>query len=394
VLPTPALALHAMAAGGPAIMVTGSHIPADRNGLKFYTPQGEITKDDEQGILAALTDEVPAGSAAAEDGFAAAGDRYRQRYRHFLPPETLSGWSIGVFEHSSVARDLLVSLFTRAGADVARLGRSERFVAVDTEATGDPVFASCRRWIADYRLDAIVSTDGDADRPLVIDAEGRFLRGDALGLIAAQLCGAESIVTPVTSNSALETAGGIKRIRRTKVGSPFVVAGMDAARASGERLVVGFEANGGVLLGADARIGGASLAALPTRDSILPILAVFATAAARGQGLGETVAGLGLSQTTSDRIAGVASEDSAEFLRRLTKDTAYPARFFAGAGKPVGLSSIDGPRFRLSGGEIVHYRPSGNAPELRCYVEAASEDRARWLLGWAMGAARDAMAGG
>ena len=35
-LPTPALALEAMRLGVPAIMVTGSHIPADRNGLKFY----------------------------------------------------------------------------------------------------------------------------------------------------------------------------------------------------------------------------------------------------------------------------------------------------------------------------------------------------------------------
>src|SRR5690606_12405170 len=40
-LPTPALALHALAKGGAAIMVTGSHIPADRNGLKFYLPSGE-----------------------------------------------------------------------------------------------------------------------------------------------------------------------------------------------------------------------------------------------------------------------------------------------------------------------------------------------------------------
>jgi phosphomannomutase len=39
-LPTPALALAAMTEGASAIMVTGSHIPDDRNGLKFYTPGG------------------------------------------------------------------------------------------------------------------------------------------------------------------------------------------------------------------------------------------------------------------------------------------------------------------------------------------------------------------
>ena len=53
-LPTPALALAAMRAGRAAIMVTGSHIPADRNGLKFYLPSGEISKADEAAILGAL----------------------------------------------------------------------------------------------------------------------------------------------------------------------------------------------------------------------------------------------------------------------------------------------------------------------------------------------------
>src|SRR5829696_5671728 len=51
-LPTPALAYHGMRSAIPAIMVTGSHIPEDRNGLKFYRAEGEIDKNDEAGILA------------------------------------------------------------------------------------------------------------------------------------------------------------------------------------------------------------------------------------------------------------------------------------------------------------------------------------------------------
>src|SRR6476619_4701097 len=41
-LPTPALAFEALNRRAPAVMVTGSHIPADRNGLKFYSAGGEI----------------------------------------------------------------------------------------------------------------------------------------------------------------------------------------------------------------------------------------------------------------------------------------------------------------------------------------------------------------
>jgi phosphomannomutase len=44
ILPTPALAFYAQNHGMPAIMVTGSHIPFDRNGIKFYRADGEITK--------------------------------------------------------------------------------------------------------------------------------------------------------------------------------------------------------------------------------------------------------------------------------------------------------------------------------------------------------------
>jgi hypothetical protein len=45
VLPTPALALYAMGQNAGALMITGSHIPDDRNGVKFYRPDGEIDKD-------------------------------------------------------------------------------------------------------------------------------------------------------------------------------------------------------------------------------------------------------------------------------------------------------------------------------------------------------------
>ena len=49
-IPSPAVALYGIANHVPAIMVTGSHIPADRNGIKFNKSAGEILKADEAGI--------------------------------------------------------------------------------------------------------------------------------------------------------------------------------------------------------------------------------------------------------------------------------------------------------------------------------------------------------
>ena len=384
-LPTPALALHAMALGGAAIMVTGSHIPADRNGLKFYVPTGEISKDDEAGIAAALLDEVPEGSSATVDQYPQAGDRYRQRYRHLLGTEALAGWRVGVFEHSSVARDLLVSLLTRAGATVVRLGRSETFVPVDTEAFSDAIFAPRHDWIAQHHLDAIVSTDGDGDRPLVIDATGEFVRGDVLGLIAARFVGVSKVVTPVTSNSAIEGVGWFTEVERTRVGSPFVIAGMQALGETGA--VVGFEANGGTLLGSDVIIDNRVLSALPTRDAVLPILAVLATAHRMGMSLNELVKSLPVRAALSDRLTEVPSERSAEFLRNLRDEPGFATAFFEPVGEVQSVSAIDGLRFGLASGDTVHYRASGNAPELRCYVEGITAERAEELLQWGLEAA-------
>jgi phosphomannomutase len=371
-----------MALGGAAIMVTGSHIPADRNGLKFYLPGGEISKADEAGIAAALHDEVPEGPAAAVDEYPQAGDRYRQRYRGLLGAAALQGWRIGVFEHSSVARDLLVSFLTRAGAEVVRLARSETFVPVDTEAFSDAIFAPRFEWIARHRLDAIVSTDGDGDRPLVIDATGEFVRGDVLGLIAAHFAGVSKVVTPVTSNSAIEGVGWFTEVERTKVGSPYVIAAMQQLGQMGA--VVGFEANGGTLLGSDVVIGSHPLSALPTRDAVLPILAVLAMAKGRGLSLAGFVKSLPVRAALSDRLTEVPPERSAELLRRLAEE---PAQFFAPIGEVQSVSTVDGLRFSLASGDTIHYRPSGNAPELRCYVEGVTPERAEELLRWGLAAA-------
>ncbi len=115
------------------------------------------------------------------------------------------------------------------GARTVPLGRATSFIPVDTEALREEDEALARQWAAEQTLDAIVSTDGDADRPLISDARGAFLRGDLIGAITAKSLGADAIVTPVTSNSALETSGAFARVLRTRVGSPYVIEGMAEA---------------------------------------------------------------------------------------------------------------------------------------------------------------------
>ncbi|KFL30838.1 hypothetical protein JP75_12670 [Devosia riboflavina] len=380
-VPTPALALQAMTTQSAAVMITGSHIPADRNGLKFYKPAGEVSKSDEQGIVAALSDaDVPDYDESVLDEFEETLEAYRDRCVDLLPVGALEGVRVGVFEHSTVSRELMGEVLAALGAQVVSLGRSDVFVPVDTEAFSDALFAPLPGWVRDQKLDAIISADGDADRPLVMDGSGNFVRGDALGLLAARFLDAKTVVTPVTSNSAIEHTGYFDQVVRTRVGSPFVVAEMEKAEK-----VVGFEANGGTFVG-----NGFDLMALPTRDAILPAIAVLGLAAREKISVAELVSRLPLQVAVADRLQNVPAERSGPFLDRLQKDAAYAAEVFA-PNEIADVNAIDGLQFHLTSGETVHFRASGNAPELRSYVEAGTEARAKELLAWSMAALEKAV---
>ena len=391
-LPTPALALEGFRLGACAVMVTGSHIPQDRNGLKFYRPDGEITKADEAAILAALGDVGAVGAMTAVPATLEPGalDRYRSRYSEVFPADALAGARIAVYQQSSVARDLLSDLLGRFGAEIVPIGRSETFVPIDTEAHRPEDIAFIREVMAAGSYDALVTTDGDADRPLVADATGRILRGDVLGLITARFLGADAVVVPVTAGSAIEHAGGFRRVLRTRVGSPFVIAGMAQAQAEGAGITVGFEANGGFLLGSDVTIAGKTLSALPTRDAMLPILATLAAARQAGLTLADLVTSLNAGETASDRLPEVPSERSGPFLRQLGED-AFRQNFFRPVGTPLSVDTQDGVRVGLDGTRTIHFRPSGNAPELRCYAEAGTLAQAEDLVRWGLAAAAAAM---
>ncbi|GJD31768.1 Phosphoglucosamine mutase [Methylobacterium adhaesivum] len=392
-LPTPALALEGFRRGACAIMVTGSHIPQDRNGLKFYRPDGEISKTDEAAIVAALERVGKEGTVGPDVPATSDSDvveRYRRRYRAAFASTLLAGLRVAVYQQSSVARDLLVELLEGFGARAVPIGRSETFVPIDTEAHRPEDIAFIREAMTCGAFDALVTTDGDADRPLVADATGRILRGDVLGLVTARYLDAAAVVVPVTAGSAIERAGGFRRVLRTRVGSPFVIAGMEEMTRDGAGTVVGFEANGGFLLGSDITLADGTLPALPTRDAMLPILATLASARDGGLTLAALVASLNAGETASGRLPDTPSARSDALLRRLG-EAAFRTRFLEPVGTSRSVDTQDGVRIELTAGQTIHFRASGNAPELRCYAEAASATEAETLVDWGLKAAADAI---
>jgi len=307
-LPTPALTYFALTQGKGSMMVTGSHIPFDRNGYKTNTSKGELLKQHE-GPVTAHVGEVRQrlyGQAAAESAFGADGcfkggpralaevapgarTAYKERYRAYFG-RALEGLRLLMYQHSAVGRDLVAEILEELGAEVVRCGRSETFVPIDTENIDAEQLAAIQALVdaEPGRIDAVVSTDGDSDRPLICGVDGerraRFFSGDLVGMVVAEALEADAVVVPISCNDAIDRGALAGRLEpKTKIGSPFVIAGMEAAQAAGKQRVCGWEANGGFLTG--SAIG--TLRALPTRDAVLPIVCVLAAARKAGARLEE-----------------------------------------------------------------------------------------------------------
>lgn len=450
-LPTPALTSFAMERGKGSIMITGSHIPFDRNGYKTNSAKGELLKKDELPINAQVERvrrrlyEQPfdqslfnrdgafkTGHRALAPELPEAADAYARRYTDFFAGQTLQGLRLLAYQHSAVGRDLLVDILRRLGAQVMPAGRSDTFVPIDTEAIDAPQLATIQSlanqvWASHGPIDAVVSTDGDSDRPLILAVNPtddpaapcrvRFFGGDLVGMIVAQYLAADAVVVPVSCNDAIDR-GPLKNIvqPKTRIGSPYVIAGMDQARAKGCRCVCGWEANGGFLTGSDITRNGKTLRALPTRDALLPILAVLLAAKRGNVSVSQLFDQLprrfskasllrNFPRPTALRIvqrfspidpaiaevvfqpeqvvlrdaAGQvikSSQDSVDCVQRIRHDLTSFFRDVDGFGPITRLNYIDGVRVYFANGDVAHIRPSGNADELRIYAVADTQERA------------------
>jgi phosphomannomutase len=457
-IPTPALISHAIATGRAGVMVSGSHIPFDRNGIKLNKSVGEVLKQDESGttreVRRVRAEEY--GRTAANSLFDASGmlkqspelppleraaeEAYIHRYLESFSRGGLSGLRVLVYQHSAVGRDILARILSELGADVVTAGRSETFVPIDTENITDEQLDHLEEFAVAAQasgrpVHVIVSTDGDSDRPLVTvvlpEAEVqpggrrvRFLPGDLLGIVAAEYLRADATAVPISANDAVEQRMRERGIalEKTKIGSPYVVSALDELRrAEKYARVVGWEANGGFLTGSDIALSSGTLAALPTRDATLPILANLFAAAEQRSGLAALWdrlparygrAGLldnvpvAVSQAILSHLVPTGDVIEVEFdsIGRVfdrSRSGAMPTplpepaatewqqckatltRFFTpafGFDDIARINVLDGVRVYFRKGDVAHVRPSGNAPQLRIYANSDSQARADQIV--------------
>jgi phosphomannomutase len=445
-IPTPALTHFAISQGKGSIMITGSHIPFHRNGYKVNTSRGELLKKDEKPInerVARIRESIYGqpytGSLFNAKGLFKTGhqelppenfnarEAYVRRYTGFFKGRSLEGKRLLCYQHSAVGRDILVEILEQLGAEVIPCGRSNTFVPIDTENIEDGQIAAIQiladKASAEHgRLHAVVSMDGDSDRPLLLGVDPpagsvRFFGGDLLGMITAEFLGADAVVVPISCNDGIDR-GPLQRMLepKTRIGSPYVIEGMERARQKGRQAICGWEANGGFLTGSNIKSCGNELIALPTRDAVLPILCALSLAQERKLSLCELFAQLpkrfsrasllrqfprsralsmaqyfspgeaGIKEVTfepdrillRDAIGEEASAADAEIrnikkIRARLESVFSPGMGFSGIAR---LNYIDGVRIIFENGEVAHVRPSGNADELRIYAVADTQERA------------------
>lgn len=360
-LPSPALALYGIKNSIPSIMVTGSHIPDNRNGIKFCNRYGEITKKDEENIRlqnVSIPERIEIEALPSSNGNAL--KMYKEYITGLFPKNSLQNINIAFYQHSAVGRDIALEILRELGAEVKPFGRSEKFIPVDTEAIRKEDYELAAQVCSGGDFFCAVSTDGDSDRPLLSDEKGLWFRGDSLGILAAKALNIEALAIPVSCNTAAEKSNLFKKVLRTKIGSPFVIEGIKELQKEYKR-VAGFEANGGFLT-----------ESLATRDALTPVIATIIESKKQNLKLSKLLATLPQRYTASGLVKEFPPALATKKLEELQRKG---GSFF----KPASVNTIDGYRMEFENKDIIHLRKSGNAPEFRCYTESDTIENAEQL---------------
>lgn len=345
VIPTPGLAyLTSRLKAGAGVIITASHNPYTDNGVKVFTPDGRKLSDDDQAGLNDLIGgriEDRAGGTAADDTAAV------KAYEEFLAASagsvSFSGLRIAVDTANGATSGIAGRVFSALGAEVTALYDKPDGRNIN-EACGATDPSALQAAVRKQGLDAGVAFDGDGDRVIMVDAEGRQLSGDHLLYILAIAGGHRGVAATVMSNQGLETAlkeHGIG-LKRTPVGDRSVLAAMDD---TGYRL--GGEQSGHIIISDYS----------PTGDGMLAAILTLAAAIASGRTL-------------------ASWRDELKLLPQALMSVPLPDKTLLERSDI--RSFIEAENAGLGGNGRLNVRASGTEPKVRVMVEAPdAEERAR-----------------
>ncbi len=269
-LPTPAVALLTREMRADlGVMISASHNPFADNGIKLFGPDGfKLSDEDELAIERAMEESLPLAQGDAI-GRARRIDDARGRYIHAvkqsLPDEIrLDGLKIVVDCAHGAAYTVTPMAIWELGAEVIPIGVEPNGININ-DGVGSTSLDAIKAKVIEEGADIGIALDGDADRLIVIDENGRTVDGDQImALIGSRMAEVGAlrgggVVATVMSNLGLERfleAKGLDLIR-AKVGDRHV---LEAMRKGGYN--VGGEQSGHMILLDHATTGDGTIAAL------------------------------------------------------------------------------------------------------------------------------------
>lgn len=281
VLPTPGVA-HLTAADGfdAGIVVSASHNPFYDNGIKLFGPDGfKLSDGAEQAIEQLIVDNGSLQSRTRtiqRVGTVDCLDDAQQRYGRFLthclaPGTSLAGMKVVIDGSNGAASPIAPALFQNIGARVSSIFCQPDGVNINANCGSQHPETLAQRVRAEG-ADLGLAFDGDADRLIAVDENGRVLSGDQLIAICAKAMQQKGelvqpvVVTTVMSNLGLGTAlktMGIEHIR-AGVGDRYVMQAMVKSRA-----VLGGEDSGHMIFLNHHTTGDGMLAALKLTEAMV-----------------------------------------------------------------------------------------------------------------------------
>ncbi|MDT8326072.1 MAG: phosphoglucosamine mutase [Roseovarius sp.] len=269
-VPTPAIGYltHSMRAD-VGVMISASHNPASDNGIKLFGPDGFKLDDEAEAGIEALLNSGVSPAAPENIGRAKRIDDARGRYVEYAKTtfphrRRLDGLRIVLDCANGAAYRTAPEVLWELGAEVIAMGVAPDGFNINLNCGSTKPEAAARK-VLETRADLGICLDGDADRVVLIDEQGKIADGDQLmALIATRwakegrLAG-KALVATEMSNLGLERhlkAQGID-LKRTAVGDRYVVEEM---RASGHNL--GGEQSGHIVMTDFATTGDGLIGAL------------------------------------------------------------------------------------------------------------------------------------
>ncbi|EKF75363.1 phosphoglucosamine mutase [Alcanivorax hongdengensis A-11-3] len=349
-LPTPAIAYLTRTLSAQAgIVISASHNPYMDNGIKFFGPDGRKLSDSIELEIEAMLDQELSVVSPDRIGKVRRIEDARGRYIEFCkstaPGLDLKGMKIVVDTANGAAYHIAPDVFSELGADVVALANTPDGFNINRDC-GSTHLAQLQQAVVAEKADLGIALDGDADRLMMVDENGREVDGDQLLFVIARdrlerglLQG--GVVGTLMSNFGLELALQDLDVQfvRAKVGDRYVMEQLDQR---------------GWALGGESSGHLVCLDATSTGDGTVAALQVLAALFRRNESLADAVAGMEKLPQTMINVRG-ANRDAFAEAEQVKDAMARVEQELAGNGR-------------------ILLRPSGTEPLVRVMVEGRDAD--------------------